>query len=79
MPSIHLQLAQQLDTKTRELAKKLNLNRSAYIRNALDEYNSRMERELLASQFEKASLKCREESMQVCGEFEALEDESESF
>ena len=75
MPSIHLQLESQQDTKTRELAMKLNMNRSAYIRQAVDEYNARVERKLLAEQFKNASQKCRQESLRVCREFEALEDE----
>ena len=74
MPSIHLQLPDYQDEKAKELAKKLNLNRSAYIRRAVEEFNVRMERELLAKQFRAASAKCREESLQVCREFEALQD-----
>ena len=74
MPSIHLQLPDYQDEKAKELAKKLNLNRSAYIRRAVEEFNVRMERELLAKQFRAASEKCREESLQVCREFEALQD-----
>ena len=42
MPSIHLQLADHQDTKARELARKLNLNRSAYIRRAVEEFNARL-------------------------------------
>ena len=74
MPSIHLQLADHQDAKARELAKKLNLNRSAYIRRAVEEFNVRTERELLSEQFRAASEKCREESLRVCREFEALQD-----
>jgi predicted transcriptional regulator len=74
MPSIHLQLEEQLDTKTRELAQKLHLNRSAYIRKAVDEFNTRVERELLSEQFRAASKKCRQESLRVCHEFEAVLD-----
>ena len=74
MPSIHLQLADHQDTKTRELARKLNLNRSAYIRRAVDRYNEQMERELLAERFRKASEMCRQESLMVCHEFQALQD-----
>ena len=75
MPFIHIQIEEQQDAKTRELAQKLNLNRSAYIRRALEEFNAFVERELLAEQFKKASQQCRQESLQVCHEFEALEDE----
>ena len=73
MPSIHLQLPDHQAAKTRELAKKLSLNRSAYIRRAVEEFNVQVERELLAEQFRAASEKCREESLQVCREFEALQ------
>ena len=75
MPSIHLQLDEQQDAKTRELAQRLNINRSAYIRRALEEYNAQIERVLLAEKIRKASHQCREESLRVCHEFEALEDE----
>ena len=74
MPSIHLHMEDHLDTRTRELARKLHLNRSAYIRRAVDEFNARVERELLAQQFKTASEKCRQESLRVCNEFEALQD-----
>ena len=73
MPSIHLQLPDHQDAEARELAKKLNLNRSAYIRRAVEEFNVQVERKLLAEQFRAASEKCREESLQVCHEFEALQ------
>lgn len=73
MPSIHVQLEKQQDAKMRALAQKLNMNRSAYIRRAVDEFNTRIERELLAEQFKIASQKCRQESLQVCREFEAVE------
>ena len=75
MPFIHIQIEEQQDAKTRELAQKLNLNRSAYIRRALEEFNACVERELLAEQFKQASEQCRQESLRVCHEFEALEDE----
>ena len=74
MPSIHLQLGGEQDTKTRDLARRLRLNRSAYIRRAIDQFNARVERELLAEQFQAASVKCRQESLQVCREFESLQD-----
>lgn len=74
MPAIHLQLDEQQDIKTRELAQKLNLNRSAYIRRAVDAFNARIERELLAEQFKIASQKCHQENLLVCREFEAIED-----
>ena len=73
MPSIHLQLPDHQDAKAREIARKLNLNRSAYIRRAVEKFNVQVERELLAEQFRTASEKCREESLQVCREFDALQ------
>ena len=57
MPSIHLNMDDRQDTKIRELARKLRLNRSAYIRRAVDELNTRVERQLLAEQFKAASEK----------------------
>ena len=43
----------------------------------LDEFSERVERDLLADQFRKASERCRRESIEVCREFEALEEQSE--
>ena len=77
VPSIHLQLEDRQDAKIRELARKLHLNRSAYIRRAVNEFNGRIERELLAEQFKAASEKCGQESVLVCREFEALQDDSD--
>lgn len=71
MPSIHIQLDESQDAKTRSLAKKLNMNRTNYIRHALDLFNAQMERKLLR----EASEKCRDDSIQVCREFESLEDD----
>jgi len=73
MLSIHIQLEESQYEKTRSLAKKLNIHRSTYIRRALDSFNLQIERRLLAEQFRKASKKCRDESIQVCREFESLE------
>ena len=74
MPSIHLHLQPEQDARTRELARQLELSRSAYVRRAVDEFNARVERQLLADRFRKVSQQCREESLQVCREFEALDD-----
>ena len=74
MPSIHLQLAPEQDARTRQLARQLALTRSAYVRRAVDEFNARVERKLLADRFRRASQKCRAESLLVCREFEALDD-----
>jgi predicted DNA-binding protein len=74
MPSIHLQLEPDQDARTRELARQLALTRSAYVRRAVEEFNARMERQLLADQMKQASRRCRQESLQVCREFEALVD-----
>lgn len=74
MPSIHLQLEPEQDARTRALARHLELSRSAYIRRAVDEFNARIERQLLADRFRTASQRCRAESLQVCREFEALDD-----
>ena len=74
MPYVNINLEDTLAAKTLELAHKLKINRSAYMRKALDEYNAKVERELLAEQFRLASLRCREESLRVCQEFEVLDE-----
>lgn len=75
MRTINLNLEDSQAARTLALARKLNLNRSAYIRHAIEAFNMKVERELLAEQFRQASLNCREESLEVCHEFEALEGE----
>jgi len=76
MPYVNLNLPDEMLEKATKYAKKLHLKRSAFLRKAIDRHIAQTERELLADQFRKASEKCRDESLAICREFEAIEDNS---
>ena len=73
MPYINLNLPEQQVAQATNLASLLGINRSAYIRRAIDNYNKQVEREILAEKFKNASEKCRGESLRVCQEFERID------
>lgn len=73
MPYINLQLSEKQMEHTNSLAKKLKLSRAAYIRQAIEAFNQRTKRKILAEQFGRASRKCRQESLKVCREFESAD------
>lgn len=70
MPYVNLNLPEDQVAQATNLAASLGINRSVYIRRAIDHYNKQMEREILAQKFKHASEKCRTESLRVCLEFE---------
>lgn len=72
MAQINLKLDEGQVERTTRLARQLCMKRAAYIRKALDYFNEKTERELLAEQFQRASAKCRRESLKVCREFERI-------
>ena len=72
MAQIHLRLEDEQAKRTTRLAQHLSMKRAAYIREAIDYFNEKMERELLAKQLQQASAKCRRESLKVCREFEQV-------
>ncbi len=73
MPYVNLNLPEDQLFKATELSKRLQLNRSAYFRAAIEYYILKTERELLAEQIKQASEKCRDESIAVCQEFESFD------
>ena len=73
MPSITLNLSESQLDKAAEMAAKLSLNSEAYLLQAIEYFNRKKERELLAQQFKTASEKVRDESMLVCEEFEEID------
>jgi predicted transcriptional regulator len=73
MAQINLKLDDEQVERTTHLARQLCLKRAAYIRKAIDYFNEKTERELLAEQFKRASAKCRRESLKVCREFERID------
>lgn len=75
MKIISLKLDDDIFEQTEILVKKEKKPRNRYINEALDFFNKMKERESLKEQIRRESLLCREESMKVLKEFEALEDE----
>jgi len=73
MPYINLNLPEEQVAQATSLASSLGINRSVYIRRAIDNYNRQVEREILAEKFRNASEKCRAESLRVCREFERID------
>ncbi len=70
MAYLNLNIPETQLTKATDLAKALKINRSVFVRDAIQYYIQKTERELLAEQFKRASEKCRDESLSVCREFE---------
>ena len=73
MPHVNLNIPENQLIKATMLANTLKLNRSAFLRDAINDYIFKIERELLAERFKKASQKCRDESLAVCQEFENVD------
>lgn len=73
MSQINLKLDSEQLARTDYLAKCVSMTRTAYIREAIAEYNANVEREVLTEKFLNASLKCRKDSILVNREMEAAE------
>jgi predicted DNA-binding protein len=74
MPHINLSLPTEQLTKATQMASTLGLNRSSYLRRAIEAYNEKIEREILAQKFKEASERCRDESLRVCREFDSIDN-----
>ncbi len=74
MPSIHLDLTDSQLDKATEIAARFSLKPEAYLLLAIDYFNRKKERELLAEQFKTASEKTRSESQLVCEEFDEIDE-----
>lgn len=74
MPSVQLKLSESQLDKAREIAARFQLQPEAYFQLAIDYFNRKKERELLAEQFKTASEKTRSESLSVCEEFDAIDE-----
>ena len=70
MAQINLKLDEEQLTRTNYLAARVHSTRTAYIREAIREYNVRTERQLLASRLQEVSEKVRDESLSVSREME---------
>lgn len=73
MPQINLKLDAEQLAQTDYLAKRTARTRTAYIREAIAQYNADLEKEVLARQFLDASIKCRKENLEVNLEMEAAD------
>ena len=78
MAQINLKLDEEQLARTDYLAKGMAKTRTAYIREAIAEYNAKIERDALADQFRSASARCRGESLKVNREMEAADFDFES-
>ncbi len=73
MAQINLKLDSEQLAKTDYLAGCRSTTRTSYIREAIAQYNTIVEREVLASKFLDASMKCRGKNLEVNREMEAAE------
>lgn len=75
MKSISLKLKEQILQELDSLLEKLNSSRNNYINEAIDFYNQYQKRRLIEEKLAKESKLVQEDSLEVLGEFESLEDE----
>lgn len=76
MKSISLKLQEEIFKEVTEILEAINISRNKYINEAVAFYNDHQKRRLLAEQLQKESALVAEDSMEVLGEFEAMEDET---
>lgn len=75
MHTITLKADDNFFTTLNELVSKLGTSRSNLIRNAVINYKETLEKEQLKEQIKKASLKVRNESIQITQEFDNTLDD----
>ena len=75
MKSISLKLQEQILRETENLLEHLKTSRNKYINEAIEYYNQYRKRKLIEEQLVKASKLVSDDSMEILGEFESLEDE----
>jgi len=75
MHTITLKADDNFFTTLNELVSKLGTSRSNLIRNAVINYKETLEKEQLKEQIKKASLKVRNESIQITNEFDNTLDD----
>jgi predicted transcriptional regulator len=71
MKTITLKADEHFDARLTRLAKRLKRTKSAVIREAVGEYERRIEREELARRIREASLKTRAEAKRASSDFDA--------
>ena len=75
MKSISLKLQEQIFQETENLLEHLKTSRNKYINEAIEYYNQYQKRKLIEEQLVNESKLVSDDSMEVLGEFESLEDE----
>ena len=75
MKSISLKLHDQILQETERILSKLNTSRNKYINEAVEFYNNYQNKQLIEAQLVKESKLVAQDSMEVLGEFESMEDE----
>ena len=75
MKSISLKLQEQILRETENLLEHLKTSRNKYINEAIEYYNQYRKRKLIEEQLVKESKLVSDDSMEILGEFESLEDE----
>ncbi|MCB0649821.1 MAG: hypothetical protein KDC85_00945 [Saprospiraceae bacterium] len=75
MKSISLKLQEQILRETENLLEHLKTSRNKYINEAIEYYNQYQKRKLIEEQLVKESKLVSDDSMEILGEFESLEDE----
>jgi predicted transcriptional regulator len=73
MKTITLKADEHFDATLSRLAKRLNTTKSAVIREAVGDYERRLEREELGRLIREASLKTRAEATRAASDFEAAD------
>jgi hypothetical protein len=75
MKNLSLKLQDALFTETEDLLVHLNMNRNAYLNEAIAFYNRYQKRRLLAARLRMESMLVADTSMEVLAEMEAIADE----
>lgn len=75
MKSISLKLHDRILQETERILSKLNTSRNKYINEAVEFYNNYQKKQLIEAQLVKESKLVAQDSMEVLGEFESMEDE----
>jgi predicted transcriptional regulator len=73
MTTVTVRLSDQLLQALDKRAKKLNISRSIYIRQALERMNEEVAAQHRRERLKEASLRVREESMKINAEFSRIE------
>lgn len=74
MKNTQFTLEASTSTEAHKITHQLNINFGEYINQAINFYNKHQKRKLLETQIAYESMLVREESLEVCREFEQLDD-----